>query len=94
MIPPVLISVWVRSNGRTVFAFPLPFVLLWPLVVVLPVLLLPVLAVVQLAIHFTPYRYPLCRVVLVYLEILASLKGLQVYVNGKKDNSLVRISII
>lgn len=94
MIPPVIISVWVRDKGRTIFALPIPFILLWPLVVILPLALLPILAIIQVSLYFSHYRYPLCQAVLIYLQILGSFRGLRVYVNDKKDNSRVKVSII
>ena len=94
MIPPVIFYVRVRDKGRTVFVLPIPFILLWPLVVVLPLVSLPFLAILQAALYLTRWRYPLCQAVLIYLQILGSLRGLQVYVNDKKDNSLVRVTVI
>ena len=94
MIPPVILYVKVRDKGRTVFVLPIPFILLWPLVVILPLVLLPILAIIQAALYFTRWRYPLCQAVLIYLRILSSLRGLQVHVDSKKENSLVRVSII
>ena len=94
MIPPVIIYIRVKDKDRTLFALPIPFILLWPLAVILPLVLLPILAIIQAALYFTRWRYPLCQAVLIYLRILSSLRGLQVHVDGKRENSKVNVSII
>ena len=94
MIPPSIIRLRIYEEGKRRFGLWFPLVILWPIIVVLPLALLPVIVIVELALHATRYRAPLTRMVFAYLHILSCLKGLKVHVQGKDSKSLTHIALI
>ncbi len=91
-LPPLVIDVRVREEGRRVFWMWLPVVLLWPLLFVLLALALLVAVVLDLALWLggAPF-HRVTAALLGSLRVLSAVRGTRVRVDS--DTTYIRVNI-
>jgi O-antigen ligase len=91
MIPPLLLDFKVAMGNGKVFRLWFPLVILWPILIVLLLLLLPVISILQLGLSAKGIK--LFSILINLLLIISALRGLAIEIKEDKDNNRKKIKI-
>ena len=83
--PPLLLRIHVEERGRRKFGLWLPLGLLWPPLLVLAFLALPILIGIAVIATWRGKRLAMLRATPQLLMVLCALRGLQVHVRSRRE---------
>jgi hypothetical protein len=92
MIPPLILELKFVSERNQQFSLWLPLIIIWPFVGILFVAILPFAYIVECFLSSRGIR-PF-SILLVFLEIICSLRGLDIDVKSKKVNNNTSVKIL
>lgn len=93
MIPPAVMSIAIKQNSGKGFRLWLPIILLWPVLILVLIIVVPIAALAEVALYSRGIR-PF-SILIGLLRVIAALKGTLVDVVSRQDgnNATVKIHI-
>lgn len=91
MLPPATMRLRIVEGGRKKIGLWLPIFLLWPLLLVVVLLAVPLYLVLLLVSPFVPKANKVVKAIPAIYSVICALKGLTVDVKDENENVLIKI---
>jgi len=88
---PIAASLWIKNSNNMNFRIWLPIFLIWPFVISLILVLVPVILLISLILWPSGKGRPLLLAAPIMLYVLGNLRGFMIDISGAKEKIFIKI---